>query len=290
MRGRRVAVVGGSGGAAVAPRKSDSVRGGAKGGSRAPAVFNRLGPKLPVKARLGGKSSVAGRSATSGGNKGMAITIGSGGGGRVVAKKVDVNSYTTIDEVGQVDVSNKTAKELADEKKEQEEIKERERKLKERLLKEAQEKKKSGGGGEEAAPAIPNLDTVVIKRRSVAGNKAAADKNGKTMTIKTPNNLVAKLAAKLKELPKPGVIPAQKSDKEKVQLKKKIKDKYKKEQLPEKILYLALENVAYDESRAILLISKMLKDDAAPNKEADVVTLEDDDEEKLDFEADEPEN
>ena len=37
---------------------------------------------------------------------------------------------------------------------------------------------------------------------------------------------------------------------------------YKKENLPEKILFLALENVAYDESRAILLISKMLKDDA----------------------------
>ena len=31
-------------------------------------------------------------------DKGMAVTIGSSG-GRVVAKKVDVNSYTTIDEV-----------------------------------------------------------------------------------------------------------------------------------------------------------------------------------------------
>jgi hypothetical protein len=37
---------------------------------------------------------------------------------------------------------------------------------------------------------------------------------------------------------------------------------YKKESLPEKILFLALDNVAYDESRAILLISKMLKDDS----------------------------
>jgi hypothetical protein len=37
---------------------------------------------------------------------------------------------------------------------------------------------------------------------------------------------------------------------------------YKKESLPEKILFLALENVAYDETRAILLISKMLKDDS----------------------------
>ncbi len=36
---------------------------------------------------------------------------------------------------------------------------------------------------------------------------------------------------------------------------------YKKESLPERILYMALENVAYDESRAILLITKMLKDD-----------------------------
>jgi hypothetical protein len=37
---------------------------------------------------------------------------------------------------------------------------------------------------------------------------------------------------------------------------------YKKESLPERILYMALENVAYDESRAILLITKMLKDDS----------------------------
>ena len=32
-------------------------------------------------------------------SKGMAITIG-GSGSRVVAKKVNVNSYTTIDQVG----------------------------------------------------------------------------------------------------------------------------------------------------------------------------------------------
>ncbi len=59
FRGRRVAVVSGRGGGSGT--KPDSVRGGAKGDSRSSA-FNRLGPKMPVKARLGGsKSSAADR-------------------------------------------------------------------------------------------------------------------------------------------------------------------------------------------------------------------------------------
>jgi len=237
------------------------------------SAFNRLGPKMPVKARLGGnKPDAADRQSSGTGEKGMSITIG--GGARQVAKKVGV-----------VDASHKPIRETEAERKEREKIKERERKLRERLLKEEEERKKK----EVSDPTIQSLDTVVIKRREKTG--AAKATNGKTMTIKTPNNLVAKLAAKLKEMPKPGVIPAEKSDKEKTALKKKIKDKYKKESLPERILYMALENVAYDESRAILLITKMLKDDTnTPKKVPEVVTVDDNDEDKLDFEADEPDN
>lgn len=244
------------------------------------SAFNRLGPKMPVKARLGGSKSGNGDRA---GEKGMSVTIGSGG--RQVAKKVDVNSFTVIDEVGAVE-KKKTARETEAETKERAEIKERERKLKERLLKQEEERKIKEGGAQQSA--LHTLDTVVIKRREKPANTKTSA-NGKTMIIKTPNNLVAKLAAKLKEMPMPGVVPAQKTDKEKTALKKKIKDKYKKEDLPEKILYLALENVAYDESRAILLITKMLKDDTKKGEE-EVITLEDNDEDKLDFEADEPDN
>jgi len=180
-----------------------------------------------------------------------------------------------------------------------EEIKERERQLKERLLREqANRNKTEGTNGTSETNVKQNdaetsgeadLDKVVIKKRAQRLSNEKDDSN-KSLTVRTPKNLVGKLAMKLKELPKPAVEPSVKTDKEKVALKKKIKDKYAKSDLPEKILYLALENVAYEEDRVILLLDKMTKDNTAQSSPTaeEIVTLDDDD--QLDYEAEEPEN
>jgi len=57
-----------------------------------------------------------------------------------------------------------------------------------------------------------------------------------------------RLAEKRTPLPKP---PAMKSDKEKDDLRKKMREKYEvKYDIPERILYMALESVLYDEDQA----------------------------------------
>ena len=57
-----------------------------------------------------------------------------------------------------------------------------------------------------------------------------------------------RLAEKRTPLPKP---PPIKSDKEKEELRKRMKDKYEvKFDIPERILYMALESVLYDEEQA----------------------------------------
>lgn len=127
-----------------------------------------------------------------------------------------------------------------------------------------------------------DLDKIVIKKRSKT--EAAANKTGKSLVVKTPNNLVAKLALKLKELPKIAVVPSPKTPKEKMALKKKVKAKYMNENLPERILYLALEKVSYDEERVYLLLSKLVQPDTqVVEVEEVVVNLEDED--MLDYEA-----
>ncbi len=61
-----------------------------------------------------------------------------------------------------------------------------------------------------------------------------------------------RLAEKRTPLPKP---PPIKSDKEKEELRKKMRDKYEvKYDIPERILYMALESVLYDEEQAVILM------------------------------------
>merc|ERR1711974_130407 len=113
------------------------------------------------------------------------------------------------------------------------------------------------------------------------------------LVVRTPNSLVAKLAEKRKEIcPQLLVSPNTKSDQEKTELKKKFKEKYQhQERLPEKILHMALESVFYEEQHAEQLIGKLLEDEVKEQTEvAPPAPLSlDDEHDKLDFEADEPE-
>lgn len=73
-----------------------------------------------------------------------------------------------------------------------------------------------------------------------------------------------RLAEKRTQLPKP---PPIKTDKEKEDLRKRMKDKYEvKFDIPERILYMALESVLYDEDQANNLIKSMIEDDLARKK------------------------
>merc|ERR550532_1524261 len=78
-----------------------------------------------------------------------------------------------------------------------------------------------------------------------------------------------RLAEKRTPLPKP---PPLKSEKEKQELRRKMCNKYeKKYDIPERILFMALESVLYDEDQANGLIMSMIEDDLKrqKNKEAE---------------------
>jgi hypothetical protein len=73
-----------------------------------------------------------------------------------------------------------------------------------------------------------------------------------------------RLAEKRTPLPKP---PPIKTDKEKDDLRKKMKDKYEtKYDIPERILFMALESVLFDEEQANNLVLSMIEDDLKRKK------------------------
>jgi len=73
-----------------------------------------------------------------------------------------------------------------------------------------------------------------------------------------------RLAEKRTPLPKP---PPIKTDKEKDDLRKKMKDKYEsKYDIPERILFMALESVLFDEEQANHLVLSMIEDDLKRKK------------------------
>jgi len=87
-----------------------------------------------------------------------------------------------------------------------------------------------------------------------------------------------RLAEKRTQLPKP---PPIKTDKEKDDLRKRMKDKYEvKFDIPERILYMALESVLYDEDQANNLIKSMIEDDLARKKAKEAEKAKDKDKKK----------
>jgi len=300
------------------PRPGASRRPG--GTSRRVSALARLGPKVPIAARLGGGSSSRAHaakktalarlrkekpssSAVSGEGEvdtGMQITISSKGEeGRKVAREVDMENYTTVDQVGDVEAAEKEAKAAREAKEagmteaEIEEGKERERKIKDRLVREDDRKKT------EEDKLNVDLDKIVIKKLDKRTDEKSGDE--KILVVKTPNNLIAKLAEKKKEFTNRIISPESKSDEEKTDIRKKFKEKYQSEErLPEKIINMALESVFHDEQLGEELISKLLEDEkSAPSKTDIENPIEEDlapppplpimDEHELDFEAEDTE-
>merc|ERR1712179_118644 len=92
-----------------------------------------------------------------------------------------------------------------------------------------------------------------VKRETPAGPRLHANKKEEE-----------RLAEKRTPLPKP---PPIKTEKEKEDLRKKMKDKYEKRyDIPERILFMALESVLYDEEQANNLVTSMIEDDIKRQK------------------------
>lgn len=115
------------------------------------------------------------------------------------------------------------------------------------------------------------LDVLANSENNV---QKAADKLVKMGYVKRETPAAPRLHAKKKEeerlaekrtpLPKP---PPIKTEKEKEELRKKMKDKYEKKfDIPERILFMALESVLYDEEQANNLVTSMIEDDMKRQK------------------------
>jgi len=115
------------------------------------------------------------------------------------------------------------------------------------------------------------LDVLANSENNV---QKAADKLVKMGYVKRETPAAPRLQAKKKEeerlaekrtpLPKP---PPIKTEKEKEELRKKMKDKYEKKfDIPERILFMALESVLYDEEQANNLVTSMIEDDLKRKK------------------------
>jgi len=101
----------------------------------------------------------------------ITITGGQGGSGRRVAREVDMENYTTVDEVGDVelDKAGKEAREANLPELTEEDKEKREKKGKERLSKEDERKRK------EDEKLNIDLDKIVIKKRDKKVEEKSSD-------------------------------------------------------------------------------------------------------------------
>merc|ERR1712228_20728 len=110
-----------------------------------------------------------------------------------------------------------------------------------------------------------DLDKVVIKKRE----KKMEDKpvDDKVLVVKKPNSMIAKLAEKRKELSLSAPTLSPKSEHDKMELRKKFKEKYlTEEKITDKVLNMALESVFFDEEQGYKLINKLLEQEEEHNE------------------------
>merc|ERR1712112_423087 len=124
--------------------------------------------------------------------------------------------------------------------------------------------------------------------------------NEKVLVVKTPNNLIAKLAEMRKELPKLIEDPPPKTDEEKQEARKKLRTKFQNEsRITDKIVSMTLDSVFFDAAWGEELINKLLEEEkkeeedekkmeaCAVSKLTEEDAIGEEDHDKLDFEVDE---
>jgi len=224
--------------------------------SRRQSALDRLGPKIPVVTRLGG-GKVSRKRRRPGSNErsseqpveptekdNMQITITGekveeeAGSGRKVARDVDIENFTVLDQVGEEDQEKPESS--------------------------VEKQKKSNSKPE----TVVDLEKVVIKKRERKDERKSSD--GKDFVIKKPSGLIAKLAKKKKDMPAvPTEVPDM-TDQEKSEIRKKCRAKYAEEdQVTEKVISMSLDLVHFNEAETCLLIDSLLQEESEENVKMD---------------------
>jgi len=219
--------------------------------SRRTSALERLGPKVPVSSRLGGGGRVSrkrrpeSKERSEEGKKetknNMQITIETAGGKegessqRKVATEVDMENFTVVDEIGEVESSKPDPTDTSSE---------------------------TG----EVAP----LDKVIIRKREKKDDRKSTE--GRDLVIKKPSSLISILAKRKNQLSRSSVeaqtAAAEMTDLQRSAVRKKCKEKYSNvEKVTEKVISMALDLCQFDEVKSCNLIESALQEENEEMKE-----------------------
>lgn len=167
------------------------------------------------------------------------------GSGRKVARDVDIENFTVLDQVGEEEQENPESS--------------------------VEKQKKSNVKPE----TVVDLEKVVIKKREKKDERKSSD--GKDFVIKKPSGLIAKLAKKKKDMPAAPAGAPEMTDQEKSEIRKKCRAKYAEEnQVTEKVISMSLDLVHFNEVETCLLIDSLLQEESEEKTESSTnTTLED---------------
>lgn len=169
------------------------------------------------------------------------------GPGRKVARDVDIENFTVLDQVGEEEQENPESS--------------------------VEKQKKSNAKPE----TVVDLEKVVIKKREKKDERKSSD--GKDFVIKKPSGLIAKLAKKKKDMPAAPTGVPEMTDQEKSEIRKKCRAKYAEEdQVTEKVISMSLDLVHFNEVETCLLIDSLLQEESQDNVKTESstnTTLED---------------
>merc|ERR1712112_814883 len=257
-------------------RRQTSSRRRSSSSSRKSAL-DRLGPKVPVVTRLGaGKVSRKRRrpgskersdeksEKTDEDKDNMQITIAGGdtnetvGSSRKVARDVDIENFTVLDQVGEED-GDKT----------------------EATSKPEQNQNKTSIKNEEPV----DLEKVVIKRREKKDDRKSTD--GKDLIVKKPSSLISKLARRKQTMSSSQLEEKEMTDQERSEIRKRCKAKYaEEEKVTEKVISMAMDLSQFDESETCQLIDSILKEELEETGEENCNSMKDNEAKQVSSEED----
>merc|ERR1712079_518691 len=240
-----------------ADSKHSSSRRRSSSSSRRQSALDRLGPKVPVVSRLGGGkmgrkrrrpgSKERSTEKSGDGKDNMQITIAGGqsaeaeGSSRKVARDVDMENFTVLDQVGEEDTVEKT------------------------------ESAEDGSSKVKTAKADQKVDLekVVIKRREKEKKDDRKSTDGKDYVVKKPSSLISKLAKRKQQLSAvQGGDITEVTDQEISEIRKRCKAKYaEEEKVTEKVISMSLDLVHFAETQTYELIDSILQEELNEIKE-----------------------
>jgi len=175
----------------------------------------------------------------------MQITIAGGdtndapGSSRKVARDVDIENFTVLDQVGEEEGEKSEASSKTE-----------------------QNQNRSSHKSEEPV----DLEKVVIKRREKKDERKSSD--GKDLIVKKPSSLISKLAKRKQQMPPSHSEEKELTDQERSEIRKRCKAKYaEEEKVTEKVISMAMDLSNFDESETCQLIDSILKEESEETNE-----------------------